>query len=92
MWKCGVIGYLLLMNLLTLLLMCVDKWLARRHRRRIPERTLLGAALLGGCFGGLLGMYLARHKTRHVRFAVGLPLMSLVYAVLLYLAWLWLGG
>lgn len=80
-------GYLPLINLLGFVLMCADKRLARRHKRRIPERTLLGVALLGGSLGSLLGMYGVRHKTRHARFAVGLPLLTLLDILLLCLFW-----
>lgn len=79
--------YLPLINLAAFLLMWVDKGRARRGKWRIPERTLLGAALLGGCLGGLLGMYFARHKTRHRLFAIGLPVLTVVYTVLLALLW-----
>ncbi|MBQ7871231.1 MAG: DUF1294 domain-containing protein [Oscillospiraceae bacterium] len=79
--------YLPLINLAAFLMMCADKRRARRGKRRIPERTLFGAALLGGCLGGLLGMYFANHKTRHRLFAIGLPVLTVVYTVLLALLW-----
>lgn len=70
--------YLVLINALALLLMRLDKKKARRGAWRIPESTLLGAALLGGSVGGILGMYLFRHKTRHARFFIGMPLILIL--------------
>lgn len=70
--------YLLAVNVLSLVLMAQDKSRARRGRRRIPERVLFLAAILGGSVGGIAGMYLFRHKTRHLRFALGLPVILLL--------------
>ena len=65
--------YLLLINAAAFLLMLIDKQKARKNRWRIPERTLIGSALLGGSVGALLGMYTFRHKTRHLKFTLGIP-------------------
>ena len=82
-----LIPYLILMNALGLLLMCADKRRAKRKRWRIPERTLLLVAAFGGSLGSLMGMYLFRHKTRHRKFTVFVPLfLALHTAGLLYLA------
>lgn len=77
--------YLSIINALAFLLMLIDKQKARKNRWRIPERTLLGVCAIGGSLGGLLGMYLLRHKTLHKRFSVGIPLMLVVHVVCLYL-------
>jgi uncharacterized membrane protein YsdA (DUF1294 family) len=78
--------YLLLINALGFLLMLVDKWKAKNKRWRIPEATLLGVAAIGGSVGSLLGMHIFRHKTRHPRFSLGIPLMLAVHlAALAYL-------
>ena len=51
-----VLGYyLLLINAIGLLIMCIDKLQAKKQARRVPERTLLWIAALGGSFGSLLG-------------------------------------
>ena len=65
--------YLLLINAAAFLLMLVDKIKARKNRWRIPERTLMLCAALGGSVGALLGMYTFRHKTRHLKFTLGVP-------------------
>ena len=65
--------YLLLINAAAFILMLADKVKAKKNRWRIPERTLIGSALLGGSIGALLGMYTFRHKTRHLKFTMGDP-------------------
>lgn len=65
--------YLLTMNALGFLLMLADKRRARKNRWRVPERTLMTVAALGGSVGSLLGMYTFRHKTRHKKFTLGIP-------------------
>lgn len=78
-------AYLLLINALGLILMHRDKLQAKKKAWRVPEATLLTVALLGGAAGAMLGMYLFRHKTRKGKFALGLPLLTLVQGLLLYL-------
>ena len=65
-----VIGYFILLTLAGLILMGIDKGRARRKAWRIPERTLFLIAFLGGGLGALLGMYIFRHKTRHMKFQI----------------------
>lgn len=67
--------YLLIINAAGLLLMLVDKWKAKKNRWRVRESTLLLIAALGGSVGSLAGMYLFRHKTRHLKFTLGIPLI-----------------
>ena len=77
--------YLVLVNALAFLLMLIDKQKARRGAWRIPEATLLGVAAIGGSIGGILGMRLFRHKTRHLKFSLGLPLILAAQIVLILL-------
>lgn len=72
--------YLVLVNAAAFALMLVDKQKARKGAWRIPESTLLGMALIGGSVGAIAGMFAFRHKTRHMRFTVGLPLILAVQA------------
>ena len=76
-----VLLYLIIMNASGLLLMLVDKQKARRGAWRIPEATLMWTAILGGSIGSLLGMYLFRHKTRHLKFTLGIPLILVLQIV-----------
>lgn len=75
--------YLVLVNALAFLLMLIDKIKAKKKMWRIPERVLLGVSAIGGSLGGLLGMQLFRHKTKHLQFAIGIPVMLVVHIVLL---------
>ena len=68
-------SYLLIINAAGFLLMLVDKWKAKKNRWRIRESTLLIVAALGGSVGSLAGMYLFRHKTLHLKFTVGIPVI-----------------
>ena len=74
-------GYLLIINALGFLLMLVDKVKARKNKWRIPEKTLMGVAALGGSIGCLVGMYTVRHKTQHPKFTIGIPLILALQAV-----------
>lgn len=71
------------MNALTFALYGIDKSRARRGAWRIRESTLLGTAACFGALGALLGMYVFHHKTKHRAFALGVPALLLVQAVLL---------
>lgn len=73
-----LILYLLLINAAAFLLMLIDKWKAKKNLWRISEATLMSTAILGGSIGALLGMYTVRHKTRHLKFALGIPLILAV--------------
>lgn len=86
-----ILLYLCIINALGFTLMLTDKRKSRRGARRIRERTLLGVAALGGSVGALAGMYLFRHKTRHARFRVGLPLILTGHILLFALLWKFAG-
>ena len=72
--------YLLIINLCSFGFMGADKFFAVKHLYRIPEKTLLILPLLGGSVGGILGMAVFHHKTRHWYFRWGLPAMFLLQA------------
>ena len=78
--------YLLLINAAAFILMLVDKIKAKKNRWRIPERTLIGSAVLGGSIGALLGMYTFRHKTKHLKFTLGVP--AILIAQIALAVWL----
>ena len=78
-----ILLYLLLINALGCLVMIVDKSRARKKMRRISEVNLFTVAAAGGALGELAMMYLVRHKTRHRKFTIGLPLLLSVHILLL---------
>ena len=75
--------YLLIINALGMLLMIVDKSRARKRLSRISEVNLFTIAILGGSFAILFTMILIRHKTRHKKFSIGLPLIIVCQIALL---------
>lgn len=79
--------YLVIINAVGLLLMLVDKHKAKKQLWRIPEATLMGVAAIGGSIGSLMGMQLFRHKTKHPKFYIGIPVilgLQILLAVFLY--------
>lgn len=84
----NVIIYLLLINIFGLLIMYIDKKKAKYGRWRIPEKTLLVVALLGGSIGTMAGMYWFRHKTQKLKFTLGFPtiLISEIVITLYFLS------
>ena len=83
--------YLLAVNVLLFALMGIDKQKAIKGKWRIPEKTLFGLALAGGSIGGIAGMQLFRHKTKHASFKLGFPAILIaqlaIVGGLVYLFW-----
>lgn len=77
--------YLLVVNALGFSVMLYDKYLAKNNLWRIPEATLMGVAAIGGSLGCLVGMYTVRHKTRHIKFTLGIPVILAAQLILTYL-------
>lgn len=73
--------YVIVMNVVGFLVMGIDKLKARKHRRRISERTLFAISIISGSVGMLAGMYTFRHKTRHVKFVVGIPVIIAIQII-----------
>ncbi len=82
-WLAGPLAvWLIVINLIAFALFGVDKRRAKRKAWRIRERTLLLAAALGGSLGALLGMLIFRHKTKHGKFMVGVPVLLAIHLAL----------
>lgn len=80
--------YLAIVNIVVLVVYGGDKLFAKLDSWRVPEKVLLLLALLGGSIGALLAMQLFRHKTRHLKFRYGVPVILLLQvAGLVYLHW-----
>ena len=81
-----ILIYLIVMNFAGLITMCVDKYRATSRQWRLSEKLLLGIAVFGGSIGSILGMIMFRHKTKHIQFIVGMPLIlaaQIVIAILI---------
>lgn len=81
----AVLIYLILINLIAFLLMYVDKKKAIKRQYRIPESVLLWSAFLGGAVGAYLSMRMFRHKTKHIKFTLGVPMAILASSILIYI-------
>lgn len=86
-----ILLYLLIINAIAFLLMLADKYKAKKNLWRIPEATLMTSALLGGSVGALAGMYTVRHKTKHLKFTLGIPLILIAQIALCVFLYLKLG-
>ncbi len=67
--------WLLLINCIGIFVTIHDKRAAQRGAWRVPEKTLFALCVLGGCPGVYLTMRAIRHKTKHKRFMIGIPLI-----------------
>ena len=65
-------------NIAVLVLYGIDKWKSTHNKRRIKESTLLVPAFFMGGAGAILGMYIFRHKTKHLKFKILLPISLLL--------------
>ena len=77
--------YLIFANLLSFLLMGLDKYKARKRLWRIKESTIFLTSVIGGSLGSLLGMFLFHHKTKHTKFIIGMPVILIVHISVMFL-------
>lgn len=73
-----LILYFFIISVITVITSCYDKICAKKGKRRIPESTLLSLALFGGAVAEYLTMKVIRHKTRHKKFMIGLPVIIIL--------------
>lgn len=81
--KCLFI-YLIFINIVAFSLCYIDKRRAIKSKRRIKERTLILFSMLGGCYLFYIAMYLFHHKTRKIKFYLGIPIIIILYSVFIY--------
>ena len=79
----NLIIYLIVINLIGFIAMWSDKRKAQKNRWRIPEGTLMSICMLGGGIGTICGMYKFRHKTKKLKFTVGMPTILIAEIILL---------
>jgi len=70
-----ILIYLAAVSLWSIIVTVHDKRAAKKGRRRVPERTLMLLSLAGGSVFMYVTMQLIRHKTRHAKFMIGIPVM-----------------
>lgn len=79
-----LVVYLCIISLTAVFVTIADKIKARRGKWRIPEATLLLISALGGSAAMYLTMHTIRHKTKHIKFMLGIPLIMVFQAVILW--------
>ena len=79
--------YLFIMNISGFLMMGIDKNRARKRLNRIREKSLFTVAIIGGSIGSYVGMQVFRHKTKHVSFMLGIPMIIVLQGLLALYIW-----
>ena len=75
--------YIFIINIIGFISIYVDKMRAIKNQWRIRESTLFTIAYIGGSIGSVLGMYLFRHKTKHIKFTIGFNFILLIQIALI---------
>jgi uncharacterized membrane protein YsdA (DUF1294 family) len=81
--------YLVVINIAAVYVMYIDKRKSKKGYWRIPENRLFLLASLFGSIGILAGMKLFRHKTRHLKFTIGIPAILVVQLFIVYKVLVW---
>ncbi len=77
-----LLTYLAVVNVIAFLVFGIDKRKAVKNKNRVPEKTLFLLAGIGGSVGALTAMEVFRHKTKHLSFTVGIPLILIAQILL----------
>lgn len=79
-------AYILIISLISVVVCFWDKKISKKNRveLRIPESVLLGLSALGGSVAMLACMLVIRHKTKHVKFMLGIPLIIILQAIAVF--------
>lgn len=81
------IGYLVVINIVAVAVTVFDKHAAKKHNRRVPEKTLLVLAGLSGCVMMYITMHFAHHKTRKKKFMIGIPVIFIAELLVVLTVW-----
>ncbi|MCL2401273.1 MAG: DUF1294 domain-containing protein [Oscillospiraceae bacterium] len=87
-----VVSILGIWNIIVFCMYGIDKYKAKHNRQRISEKALLLVAAAMGGLGALLGMCAFRHKTKHIKFKIGVPLLLIINIAIVILAAVYFGG
>ena len=76
--------YIICISLITAIVTVYDKRAAKKYpKHRVPENVLLMLAIAGGSVAELLTMLKIRHKTKHKKFMIGLPVIIVLQMVVI---------
>ena len=73
-----ILTYFVIINLIGFVIMFIDKSRAIHKEWRISEKSLLLISLIGGSVGMFAGMHIFRHKTKHLKFTIGVPFIFII--------------
>lgn len=76
--------YIIIINIISFILMYYDKHKAKKHKWRVPESRLFLFAAIFGSVGIWSGMYFFKHKTKHMKFVIGIPLILIIQIFVCY--------
>lgn len=79
--------YIGVISIVGFILPAVDKIKAQQGKWRISEKTLFIVSLLGGSFAMYLSMRIFRHKTKHKRFMIGIPVIIILQIAAVFAVW-----
>ena len=79
-----LLAYIAVMSLISIVICIYDKKISKKNKveLRIPEKTLLILSALGGSVAMFITMLIFRHKTKHVKFMLGIPVIMILQAAL----------
>lgn len=79
-----LIFYFVIINVISFITMYVDKKRAEAHKWRIPEARMFVLAAIFGSLGVFGGMRVFRHKTKHMKFVLGIPFILVAQIIIVY--------
>ncbi|MEE0914622.1 MAG: DUF1294 domain-containing protein [Ruminococcus sp.] len=82
-----LIIYLIIINIISVVVTIYDKYCAVKKHWRVKESTLLLLSAIGGSVGMYLTMQIIRHKTRHIKFMLGIPVILILQAIIIFFIW-----
>ncbi len=77
--------YLVIINIIAVIVTVCDKYRAKHNKWRIKESTLLLISALGGSIFMYITMQIIRHKTKKIKFMLGIPLIIILQFLIFYL-------
>ena len=80
----STINMFIVLNVFSFLIVLIDKWLALRKLKRVPEYVFYVAAIAGGGYLGLVGMYAVTHKVRKTSFMLVYITFIILHVTLFY--------
>ena len=80
-----ILIYLALISLISIIVCIYDKIISKKDRveLRIPEKTLILLSVIGGSLAMYITMQMTRHKTKHAKFMIGIPVIMVLQVALI---------